>query len=376
MIGKVISAKSFAGTVGYVMKEDSQILDSEGIEPPEVKDMVRDFQDQTLLNPRLKNTVGHISLSFSEQNKDMLSDEKMAEIAKEYMQKMGIVNTQSLIVRHNDTAHPHCHIVYNRVDNNGKTISDSNIKLRNMKACDELTTKHNLYRPQQKENVNREKLREPDKTKYEIYDAVGKHLKGAKGWPDFISKLDREGISLRFKEKGNTGIKEGILFSKNGYTFSGSKVDKQFSFSKLDRILNPQRQVPNVKQTSKPKVEISQRQTPQYSPASTKRLNNAIGNYKTAFSSFSSAGGKSGNDSLNLSLFGGGNLPIPAISLGFGLSPEMMKRRIGESPEEHIARITALVNSISEAMLTHIEEQKRKQKESASKKKSNNFKMT
>ena len=111
MIGKVISAKSFAGTVGYVMKEDSQILDFEGIEPPEVKDMVRDFQDQTLLNPRLKNTVGHISLSFSEQNKDMLSDEKMTEIAKEYMQKMGIENTQFLIVRHNDTAHPHCHIV-------------------------------------------------------------------------------------------------------------------------------------------------------------------------------------------------------------------------------------------------------------------------
>ena len=289
---------------------------------------------------------------------------------------MDIVNSQFLIVRHNDTAHPHCHIVYNRVDNDGKTISDSNIKLRNVKVCDELTTKYNLYRPQQKENVNREKLREPDKTKYEIYDAVGKHLKGAKGWPDFISKLGREGISLRFKEKGNTGIKEGILFSKNGYTFSGSKVDKQFSFSKLDRILNPQKQVSTVTHITKPTVKVRQRAMPQYSPASTKGFNNAIGNYKVAFSSFSSAGGKSSKDSLNLSFFGGGSLPIPAISLGFGLSPEMMKRRIGESPEEHIARITALINSISEAMLTHIEEQKRRQKESADKKKSNNFKMT
>ncbi|MFR0763635.1 MAG: hypothetical protein ACLSHL_06215 [Alistipes communis] len=27
--------------------------------------MVQDFKDQTMLNPRLKNTVGHISLSFS-----------------------------------------------------------------------------------------------------------------------------------------------------------------------------------------------------------------------------------------------------------------------------------------------------------------------
>jgi hypothetical protein len=72
------------------MKQDAKILDSEGITPPEVKDIVQDFQDQTLLNPRVKNIVGHISLSFSERDKDKLTDKAMTEIAKEYMQKMGI----------------------------------------------------------------------------------------------------------------------------------------------------------------------------------------------------------------------------------------------------------------------------------------------
>ena len=37
MVGKVISASSFSGTVGYVMKEESRILEAEGIMPPEVK---------------------------------------------------------------------------------------------------------------------------------------------------------------------------------------------------------------------------------------------------------------------------------------------------------------------------------------------------
>ncbi len=32
--------------------------------PPEVKNMVQDFKDQIFLNPRLKNTVGHISSLF------------------------------------------------------------------------------------------------------------------------------------------------------------------------------------------------------------------------------------------------------------------------------------------------------------------------
>lgn len=78
MIGKIISCSSFAGTVGYVMKKDqSRILAAEGIAPPDVRDMVRDLKDQTLLNPRLKNAVGHISLSFSPKDADKLTDAKM-----------------------------------------------------------------------------------------------------------------------------------------------------------------------------------------------------------------------------------------------------------------------------------------------------------
>ena len=145
MIGKVISGSSFSGTVGYVMKEESRILEAEGVMPPEVKDMAQDFKDQTLLNPRLKNNVGHISLSFSSKDAPRMTDALMTQIAKEYMQKMGITDTQYLLVRHLDQPHPHCHLVYNRVGNNGQTISDKNIKIRNAKVCRELTGKYGLY---------------------------------------------------------------------------------------------------------------------------------------------------------------------------------------------------------------------------------------
>ena len=133
MIGKIIAGSSFGATVGYVMKEQSRILSFKGIEPPNVQDMVRDFKDQTLLNPRIKNAVGHISLSFSPKDADRLTDPVMAQIAREYMERMGIRNTQFLIVRHTDQAHPHCHIVYNRVGNNGQTKPKKNKNTRNSK---------------------------------------------------------------------------------------------------------------------------------------------------------------------------------------------------------------------------------------------------
>ena len=47
--------------------------------------MAQDFKARTLLNPRLKNTVGPISLSFSPQDAPRMTDALMMQIAKEYM---------------------------------------------------------------------------------------------------------------------------------------------------------------------------------------------------------------------------------------------------------------------------------------------------
>ena len=238
MVGKVISGSSFSGTVGYVMKEESRVLEAEGVMPPEVKDMVQDFKDQTLLNPRLKNTVGHISLSFSPKDAPRMTDALMTQIAKEYMQKMDITDTQYLLVRHLDQPHPHCHLVYNRIGNNGQTISDKNIKLRNAKVCRELTEKYGLYLAPGKEEVRREQLREPDKSKYEIHDAIKGCLPKCKNWNELESKLKEQGVNVRYKYCGNTDRKQGVLFSKNGFEFSGSKIDRAFSFTKLDNRFN------------------------------------------------------------------------------------------------------------------------------------------
>ena len=75
--------------------------------------------------------MGHIALSFKPEDKPRLTDEFMAKIALEYMQMMGITDTQFIIVRHHNTDNPHCHIVYNRINNEGKLISDRNDYRRN-----------------------------------------------------------------------------------------------------------------------------------------------------------------------------------------------------------------------------------------------------
>jgi len=239
MVAKIVKGQSFKGVINYVLDraKQTEILAEEGIRTKSHESVIRSFNTQAGMNPSVSKSVGHISLDFSAQDKDKLTNVKMVQIAKEYMEKMGIVNTQYIIGRHHDKEHPHIHLVFNRVDNNGKTISDKNDRYRSEKICKELTEKYGLYFAEGKENVKRHRLKEPDKTKYEIYDALKAAVSKCKNWKELDKELKRQGITMSFKyksNKSNTNEVQGIRFAKNGYTFNGSKIDRQFSFSKID----------------------------------------------------------------------------------------------------------------------------------------------
>ena len=236
MIGKIKKGSGFKGCVNYVLgKEQAALLHAEGVLAESNRDIIRSFILQAGMNPDLKKPVGHIALSYSPVDAPKLTDGKMVQLAQEYMREMKITDTQYIIVRHQDREHPHVHIVFNRIDNNGKTISDSNDMYRNEQVCKKLKEKHGLYFAKGKEQVKQHRLKEPDKTKYEIYTAVKNEIKKSRNWQQLQEQLTEKGISIQFKHKGQTDEIQGISFSKGEYTFKGSEIDRSFSFSKLDK---------------------------------------------------------------------------------------------------------------------------------------------
>ena len=227
MIGKIRKGSGFKGCVDYVLgKQQAVLLHADGVLAESRQDIVRSFLAQASMNPRLGKPVGHIALSYSAADAPRLTDEKMVQLAQEYMREMKITDTQYIIVRHQDREHPHVHIVFNRVGNDGKTISDRNDMYRNEQVCKKLKAKHGLYFAKGKERVKQHRLKEPDKSKYEIK---------SRNWRQLQERLAEKGITIRFKCKGQTGEVQGISFIKGGYTFKGSEIDRSFSFSKLDK---------------------------------------------------------------------------------------------------------------------------------------------
>lgn len=124
MIAKIVKGAGAKGIVDYILdrKKGASLIDHDGVLVSDNGSIARSFIAQSRFNPKVGKFIGHISLSFSEQDLPHLTDELMVRISREYMMKMGIRDTQYIIGRHHD-----------------------------------------------KEQVNTDRLKEPDRTRYELY---------------------------------------------------------------------------------------------------------------------------------------------------------------------------------------------------------------
>ena len=238
-MGDLKKRASFAKVVNYVNNpKKARLIDSKDVRLDDNATIARSMQGQADDKPgrKLKNPVYHISLDFAHEDTPRMTDALMVEIAREYMRRMGIMNTQYIVSRHTDKEHQHLHIVANRVDNDGNTISDRNDAIRNVAVCKALTREYGLHFSKGKMNVKRDRLRGKDKVKYQIYDAIKAALPHCNCWADLCDRLAKQDIGVNFKYNRNEGKILGVSFTKNEISFSGSRIDRSMSFYKLDKL--------------------------------------------------------------------------------------------------------------------------------------------
>ncbi|WP_337939556.1 relaxase/mobilization nuclease domain-containing protein [Alistipes finegoldii] len=243
MIGKIVTGKSFRGAVEYVLgKAKARLLGSDGVDTASVRSIIDDLNFQRKTRPEIAKAVGHISLAFHKADTPKLTDDRMRELAAAYMERMGIVDTQYIVARHNDTEHPHLHIVYNRVRYDKKLVLDKHERRRNVKACRELKLRFGLTFAKGKEHVKIERLRNADKIKYQIYEAIGRVLPECQRVADLAPKLKRQGIEVHFIHRGNDPRKEvqGMTFTKAGQCFKASQIDRKYSYGSLVKLIRGQ----------------------------------------------------------------------------------------------------------------------------------------
>ena len=198
------------------------------------KAMADDIARPTRRRKPIKDPVGHISLDFHPADAPRMTDDLMAEIAQDYMAQMGLTDTPYIVVRHNDKNHPHCHIVFSRVDNAGKILTQTTNFKKNERICKALNKKYGLNIGKSKLNTDVSKLRGKEKIRYQlVHDIAGLYLSSSVAdWDSFVSLLRQNGITVN--EKIGKSGRVNLYYGVGRHEFWYKKLDPFFSRENLE----------------------------------------------------------------------------------------------------------------------------------------------
>lgn len=183
MIAKISSTENLGGALGYNFKKmekgkASILLDAELYQDREgrytMEDVLADMQALIPENCRTKKTVFHCSLNPHPDEK--LSDERLTQIAKEYMEALGYGKQPYIVFKHNDIAREHIHIVSLRIDGEGKKINDKFEKRRSKQITDALERKFGLIPSSKVTDKEMKEVSKIDTTKGNIKEQVAEML--------------------------------------------------------------------------------------------------------------------------------------------------------------------------------------------------------
>lgn len=237
-------------------------------------------------NPKVSKPAVKISISASKNDK--VTAEQWRKIGKGALKELGYQNSPFLIVQHRDREHDHIHILTSRIDVFGKTVNDSQSKLKLENFLRETEIKYNFEITQSSRKTLRAAPKRGELERFEekgevsikmslqtkIDYALGNknsfsspashgkerapHLKQKTPASKFISSLEKtKALALpRFDEKGNVA---GVSFWLDGKIMKGSSLGRGFSWKKLqERGLDyqPERDNPFLLETKEKTEKI------------------------------------------------------------------------------------------------------------------------
>ncbi len=181
------------------------------------------FQSLIDLNKRASTNTIHISLNFGLEEK--IEKEKLSEIARAYMEKIGFAEQPYLVYRHRDAGHPHIHIVSTNIQKDGKRISLHNMgRNQSNTARKELEKEFNLQKAddlgkrniQEKNTTNAQKLNYgKSDTKRGIMNVLDAVLPNYK----YSSLAELNAILKLYNLTADRGKEGGIIHAKRGLTY-------------------------------------------------------------------------------------------------------------------------------------------------------------
>ena len=256
MVAKISVGSSLFGALSYnqnkVDEEQGKVLLSNRMFESEdgnfsIRRCMECFDMHLPADLKTEKPIIHISLNPHPD--DVLSDSQLADIAKEYMDKLGYGNQPYMVYKHEDIARHHIHIVSIRVDDTGKKINDKFEHIRSKQITRELEQKYGLHPAEKKQAADRPELKKVDYTAGDVKHQIGNTVKAAcygyrfQSFGEYKALLASYNICAE-EVKGEINGKpyQGIVYSamndkgeKVGNPVKASRIGKSVGYEAVQR---------------------------------------------------------------------------------------------------------------------------------------------
>lgn len=212
-----------------------------------ISECMRSFEMQMPVQLSTKKPILHISINPHPE--DVLTDQQLSDIAREYMRKLGYGDQPYLVYKHEDIDRHHIHIVGLRVDESGRPLNDKFEHRRSKQITRELEKKYGLHPAERKERAERPELKKVDYTAGDVKHQIGNTVKAAcygyrfQSFGEYKALLASYNICAE-EVKGEINGKpyQGIVYSamndkgeKVGNPVKASRIGKSVGYEAVQR---------------------------------------------------------------------------------------------------------------------------------------------
>jgi len=242
VIAKLIKGRGFRGAVEYDLQPGKSVMLESNMAGATPRSLAAEFGAVRALRPGVGRAVGHVSISVHPDER--LTDDQWREVAHAWMEGMGFVNNQYIISRHTDAAHPHIHILVNRITLDGQVVSDAHDYKRQEPIMRSLERQFGLRMVAPSQEVGRAAPKKGElehslrtgetSARMRLQNAVDTALGHGCPLENFRDRLALVGVEVRLN-MASTGFVSGISFALDGIAFKGSKLGKSYTWNSLQQ---------------------------------------------------------------------------------------------------------------------------------------------
>uniref|UniRef100_UPI003F651841 mobilization protein MbpB n=3 Tax=Bacteria TaxID=2 RepID=UPI003F651841 len=194
-------------------------------------EMVQEMKPYHIDFPNVKNNCLRFEVSPSIEESSSFTDTDWAELGNDFMQRMGLMNHQYIIIKHSGTEskkkQAHLHILANRISLSGELYRDNWIGKRATEAANAIAKERDFVQSQDIGKANKAEIKE-------AMDGVLKKMQGF-DFTKFKEELGKRGFKVR-EARASTGKLNGYyVTARSGTEYKASEIGKGYTLAHIER---------------------------------------------------------------------------------------------------------------------------------------------